>query len=338
MEILTNYPLKSLNTFGIDVDVKYFAQVASLDEIREGLVFAQQKKVPVMILGGGSNVLFTKDYSGLILKMDDQNINLISESTDHVLVKAGAGVNWDHLVAVCVEKGWGGLENLSLIPGNVGASPIQNIGAYGVEMKDHFESLEYYHFDRDTIETFRTEDCRFGYRDSIFKRSLKDRGVILSVTFRLDKQPVFHTAYGTISEEIEKMKDATLTLKTLREAVIRIRQSKLPDPKEMGNAGSFFKNPEVSSEFHQRLKIDFPNLVAFALDNGNYKLAAGWLIDQCGWKGHREGDAGIHSKQALVLVNHGRATGQELLSLSEKVMISVKAKFGVKLEREVNIV
>ncbi|MCB2222295.1 MAG: UDP-N-acetylmuramate dehydrogenase [Bacteroidetes bacterium] len=338
MEIFTNYPLKSLNTFGINVDGKYFAQVASLEEIREGLAFAQQKKVPVMLLGGGSNILFTKDYNGLILKIGDRNMEQIAETSEHVLVKVGAGMNWDDFVAICVEKGWGGLENLSLIPGNVGASPIQNIGAYGVEIKDHFESLEYYHFEQNLIQSFFAKDCSFGYRDSIFKRKLKGKGVILSVTYKLDKKPVFNTSYGTIKEALEKMSVGELSLQAMRQAVINIRRSKLPDPNEIGNAGSFFKNPEVPKSFHDHLKNQFPNLVAFKLDNGNYKLAAGWLIDQCEWKGYREGDAGIHAKQALVLVNYAHASGQDILALSEKVMKSVKAKFGVEMEREVNVV
>ncbi|HPE54834.1 MAG TPA: UDP-N-acetylmuramate dehydrogenase [Bacteroidales bacterium] len=338
MEILSNYPLQSLNTFGFKVDAKYFAPVASLAEVGKALDFAQQKQVPVMVLGGGSNVMFTKDFEGLILKYDNDSIEVISETEDYIYVKAGAGLNWDQLVAYCVERGWGGLENLSLIPGNVGASPIQNIGAYGVEMKDHFESLEYLHFETNETSIFFASDCQFGYRDSIFKNALKGKGLILNVTFRLNKKPVFNTSYGTILQELEAMNVKKPDLQTLRQAVINIRRSKLPDPAEIGNAGSFFKNPEVSTSQHQELKERFPNLVSFALDNDSFKLAAGWLIDQCGWKGYREGDAGVHARQALVLVNYGKANGKQLFELSEKVLQSVKEKFGVELEREVNVV
>lgn len=338
MEILSNYPLQSLNTFGFSVDAKFFAPVASLSEVGEALEFANQKQVPVMVLGGGSNVMFTKDFDGLILKYENDSVDVISETEGHVYIKAGAGLNWDQLVAYCVDRGWGGLENLSLIPGNVGASPIQNIGAYGAEMRDHFESLEYLRFESDTTSIFHTKDCQFGYRDSIFKNALKSKGLILNVTFKLDKKPVFNTSYGTISQELEAMGVKDPDLKTLRQAVINIRRSKLPDPDEIGNAGSFFKNPEVNASKHQELKKRFPNLVSFALENGRYKLAAGWLIDQCGWKGFRDGDAGVHAKQALVLVNYEKANGKQLFDLSEKVLQSVKVKFGVELEREVNVV
>ncbi len=338
METEMHYPLQSLNTFGINVDAKYFTRVASLAEIREALAFAHRKDIPIMVLGGGSNVLFSGNYPGLIIKLDNTGIRVIEGTDDYVYVVAEAGVNWDRFVAHCVDRGWGGLENLSLIPGNVGASPIQNIGAYGMEMRDYFESLEFYHFDSGEVMRFRPEDCRFGYRDSIFKRELKGKGIIQSVTFRLDKNPVFNTEYGTIRQELEAMEAEELSLQAIRRAVIRIRQRKLPDPAETGNAGSFFKNPEVPASFHGRLKKQFPGLVSFQLENGNFKLAAGWLIDQCGWKGYREGDTGVHGKQALVLVNYGKATGNEILALAEKVMHSVREKFGVDLEREVNVI
>ena len=330
--------MQSHHTFDIEVDGKYFTEVASVDEIKEVLRFVAVEKLPLLILGGGSNILFTEDFPGLIAKVDFKGIDVMGESRDHIYMKAGAGENWDHFVNHCVENGFAGIENLSLIPGNVGASPIQNIGAYGVELKDHFESLEYLLFESGKTTTFKSEDCRFGYRNSIFKNELKGKGIILSVTLRLDKTPSFKTDYGSIGDELTGMQVSEYTLKALRQAVINIRQSKLPDPEILGNAGSFFKNPEVSGKKFNKLKIDFPEIIGFPLPHGNVKLAAGWLIDQCGWKGYREGDAGVHEKQALVLVNHGKATGKEIYTLSEKIKQSVIEKYGVELEREVNVV
>ena len=230
------------------------------------------------------------------------------------------------------------MENLSLIPGNVGASPIQNIGAYGVELKDHFHELEFYDFATGEIRNFNNSDCCFGYRDSIFKNELKEKGVVLSVIFKLDKFPKFKTGYGAIKEELDRMEVIKLTAKNIRNAVINIRRSKLPDPDEIGNAGSFFKNPVVTNQKYNELLAKFPNLAFYKQNDGSYKLAAGWLIDQCGWKGYRKGDAGVHKNQALVLVNYGKASGTEIVKLSEEMMYSVNEKFGVGLEREVNVV
>ena len=338
MEILTDYPLKSLNTFNINVDGKYFCRVASLSDLNEALNFVSKENIPMMVLGGGSNVLFNGDFKGLVMKVDFQGITKVHEDVDFVYLKAGAGENWDHFVASCVEKGYGGLENMSLIPGEVGASPVQNIGAYGVEMKDHFSELEYFHFKTRKTEVFNGEMCRFAYRNSIFKDQLKGLGLVLSVTFRLDKRPVLKTGYGTLQDELSRAHVTEPNVADLRSAVIRIRQSKLPDPELIGNAGSFFKNPVVDAQKYSMLKDSFPGLVSYAQSDGQYKLAAGWLIDQCGLKGKRMGEAGVHEKQALVLVNHGVAAGSEIVDLAKTVRSTVFDKFGVELEREVQVI
>jgi UDP-N-acetylmuramate dehydrogenase len=254
-----------------------------------------------------------------------------------VYIKAGAGENWHQFVLHCIASQWAGVENLSLIPGNTGASPMQNIGAYGVEVKDVFYELEAYHLQDKTVVTFGLADCAFGYRESVFKRKYKDQFVILTVTYKLRKKPFFNTSYGAIRQELEKEGVKELSIKAISDAVIRIRSSKLPDPAETGNAGSFFKNPQISGEQFQTLKNTFPLMVAYPLEDGPVKLAAGWLIEQCGWKGYRKGDAGCHAKQALVLVNYGHASGKEIYDLSTAIQQSVKEKFDVLLEREVNI-
>jgi len=338
MEIKENFSLNSFNTFGINVDAKYFIQVASLEQMREVLDFIRVKKTPYLVLGGGSNILFTKNFKGIVIKVDFKGIELLKEDEKHIYIKAQSGENWDEFVQFCVDNNYAGLENLSLIPGNVGTSPIQNIGAYGVELKDHFEELEFFDFESRSIKIFQLKDCVYGYRNSIFKNKLKGKGIILSVTFRLGKIPVFKTEYGTIKDEIKKMGMSELSIKIIRQAVINIRRSKLPDPDEIGNAGSFFKNPTISIEEHQRLKNVFQDIISFPQPDGSFKLAAGWLIEQCDWKGKRVGDAGVHEKQALVLVNYGNASGKEIYDLSEKIKNSVLDQFGVELEREVNIV
>jgi UDP-N-acetylmuramate dehydrogenase len=275
---------------------------------------------------------------GLVLKNNITGITELHEDTGHVYVKAGAGEPWHSFVLKCIERKWAGIENLSLIPGNVGASPIQNIGAYGVELNDVFLDLEAFHLEEKKVYTFTKTDCGFGYRDSVFKRTYKDQFVILNVTCRLDKKPRFNTGYGAIREELEKMGVQELSIKAVSDAVINIRTSKLPDPAKTGNAGSFFKNPEISQEEFLELKARFPSVIGYPVINGRVKLAAGWLIEQCGWKGYRSGDAGCHPKQSLVLVNYGSASGKDILNLSEEILESVNNKFGVLLEREVNII
>lgn len=336
MQIHENLPLKTYNTFSIDAKARFFNSFSIVEELEETLM--RYSEYPIFILGGGSNTLFTKDYNGAILKNEIKGIELQHEDADHVYVKVGSGENWHQFVLHCIEHNWAGVENLSLIPGNVGASPIQNIGAYGVELDDVFWSLEAFHLFEKRIHTFTREDCEFDYRNSIFKERYKDQFAIISVTFQLKKKPIFHTDYGAITEELEKMGVKDLSIKAVSQAVINIRSSKLPDPQKIANAGSFFKNPEVSTEKYEELKLQFPNIVAYPLAKGTVKLTAGWMIEQCGWKGYRKGDAGCHAKQALVLVNYGNATGKEIYELSEDILQSVKNKFGVVLEREVNII
>ncbi len=337
MKVQENVSLRQYNTFNLEATARYFAAFHSREALEEILREPQFRHTPKLILGGGSNILLTKDFDGLVLKNEVKGIHTISEDDDHVYVKAGAGENWHQFVMHCIEKGYAGLENLSLIPGNVGASPMQNIGAYGVEIKDVFEELEALHLQEHSLVSFNREACAFGYRESVFKRQYKDQFAILQVIYRLNKKPALNTSYGAIEQELERM-GKTPSVRAISEAVINIRSSKLPNPAEIGNAGSFFKNPEVTKEKYEALKLAFPNIVAYPLPGDHYKLAAGWLIEQCGWKGYRNGDAGVHARQALVLVNYGNARGEDLVELSWQVVDSVKEKFGVTLEREVNII
>ena len=337
VQIRENYSLKRHNTFGIAAAARYFAAFHTVEELtallRNPLL---HQELPVLIVGGGSNLLLTKDFDGIVLKNEIEGIRVSGEDEHHIFITAGGGVNWHHLVQYCVAHNYGGLENLSLIPGSVGAAPMQNIGAYGVEIKDVFHSLKACRIADGSIEDFGLEDCHFGYRESIFKLRLKGKYIITEVTFRLSKNPVFNTSYGAIQNELLKMGVSNLSIAAISQAVINIRTSKLPDWKKLGNAGSFFKNPQVSKAFYQQLKQSFPEVVGFEQEE-SVKLAAGWLIEQCGWKGARRGDAGCYDKQALVLVNYGNATGAEIFNLSEEILVSVYEKFGVRLEREVNI-
>jgi UDP-N-acetylmuramate dehydrogenase len=332
MQVHENYSLQKYNTFHIDAKARYFSTFSSREELAELLDKKPSEKK--FILGGGSNVLFTKDFNGFVLKNEIPGIDMLWEDDQFVYIRAGAGVLWHSFVTFCVNNNFAGVENLSLIPGHVGASPMQNIGAYGVEIKDVFWELEAFHLTEKTVQPFKAEDCAFGYRESIFKNKYKDQFAILNVTYRLKKVPDFNIAYGAIESELENMEVNNLTIKAISDAVISIRTSKLPDPAIIGNAGSFFKNPVVGKEKMEELKEkEVPNY-----PNGeNYKIPAGWLIEQCGWKGFRRGDAGCYDKQALVLVNYGKASGREIFDLSEEIKISVKEKFGIELEREVNI-
>lgn len=332
----TEYSLKSLNTFGLDVNAQSFARFSSLEELK-ALMLEGPSELPVFILGGGSNLLFTQDVSCFVLRNEIKGFEILTEDEEVVVIQAGAGEVWHEFVRYTVEKGWGGLENLSLIPGSVGASPMQNIGAYGVEIKDTFVSLSAYHLASGEVHTFNHEACKFGYRESVFKREKKGEYVILDVTFKLNKNPNFHVEYGAIKGELETMGVTELSVDAISQAVMRIRSSKLPDPKVLGNAGSFFKNPVISVEQFSSLVTSFPEIPNYPQDNGTVKLAAGWLIEQAGWKGKRVGNCGMHALQALVLVNYGGATGSELWQLSHAVMDDVKNKFGITLEREVNI-
>jgi UDP-N-acetylmuramate dehydrogenase len=328
-----NISLKPYNTFAIDAKAKDFAVFRSAEELASLLTDHKN----ILVLGGGSNVLFTKDFDGLVCKNEIGGIVIVKEDMHHVYVKAGAGENWHSFVMFCIERDLAGVENLSLIPGSVGASPMQNIGAYGVEIKDVFHDLEAFHIDSKKIVTFSHADCEFGYRESVFKNKLKGEYVILSVTFRLNKVPEFNTSYGAIADELEKMNEG-VSIRTISQAVINIRSSKLPDPRVIGNAGSFFKNPTLGYAEYSVLKNSFPGVPSYPQEDGSFKIAAGWLIEQCGWKGYRRGDVGCHARQALVLVNYGNASGKDVYDLSEEIKVSVLDKFGVSLDREVNIV
>ena len=395
VKLTENTSLKTLNTFGIDATARWFSSFSTQEELSSLLGFTEAPQAitqsirssssgkavappgphpPIteapLILGGGSNILFTGNFDGLVLKNEIRGIDLIREDEKYVYIRAGAGENWHGFVQYCLQRNWAGVENLSLIPGNVGAAPMQNIGAYGVEIKEVFYELDALGLDDGKVHSFSLNDCEFGYRDSVFKRRLRGRAIILNVTFRLSKIPRFHTEYGAIRAELDKMGVQQLSIQAISQAVINIRSSKLPDPRQIGNAGSFFKNPTVTGDRFAELQSQFPGIPGYPSGDpgssafpgipGNpteaakeitppfgssfrgqgvgVKLAAGWLIEQCGWKGYRRGDAGCHALQALVLVNYGHASGKEIYQLSTEILQSVKNKFGVELEREVNII
>ncbi len=338
MAIQQNINLKPYNTFSIDANARLFATFSSVPELETLLAQSPVKKTDLFILGGGSNILLTKDYDGLVLKNELKGIEVVNENDDHWFVRAAAGENWHQFVLYCVAHGYAGVENLSLIPGNVGAAPMQNIGAYGVEIKDVFHELEAYHlYEKHTVQ-FSYKDCGFGYRESVFKNKFKGQFVITSVTYRLNKRPSFNTNYGAIRQELDTMGVTELSIEAISKAVIRIRSSKLPDPKLVGNAGSFFKNPVIPGDKFRVLQTQYPGIPSFPVEEGLVKVPAGWLIEHCGWKGFRKGDAGCYSKQALVLVNYGKATGAEIYDLSSDIIHSVQDKFDILLEREVNII
>lgn len=329
--------LINYNTFGIDVHADCFATVSSLADVLAAMAFAKENAKKLRVLGGGSNILLTQNPEDLIIHNAFMGIDVVSETDENITLKIGAGENWHQTVLHCVDNGFAGIENLSLIPGNVGASPIQNIGAYGVEVKDRITEVEAIDLQTGEVNVFTNEECKFGYRDSIFKSVFPGRFMVKSVSFKLDKtNHKLLTHYGSIAEELQVMGIENPTIKDLSNAVIAIRQSKLPDPKKLGNSGSFFKNPVVSPSTAKTLLTSFPEAPNYPAGS-NVKLAAGWLIEQCGWKGKVVGHCGVHAKQALVLVNYGGATGQEIYDLSTEVLASVKAKFGIDLEREVNV-
>jgi UDP-N-acetylmuramate dehydrogenase len=333
MAWMENISLREYNTFGINAVCRYFARFADQEQLAALL---DSPLRPVFILGGGSNILLTGDIDGLVLKNEITGIDLVHEDEKYLYVRVGAGESWHGFVQYCLGHDWAGVENLSLIPGSVGAAPMQNIGAYGVELKEVFHELEAWDLQDGRVRMFTLNDCHFGYRESIFKKEYKGRFIILNVTFRLNRIPVFHTQYGAIREELDKMGVQQLSIQAISQAVIHIRTAKLPDPAQIGNAGSFFKNPTIPNDRFAALQTQFPGIVGYPAQKET-KLAAGWLIEQCGWKGYRRGDAGCHARQALVLVNYGHATGREIYDLSEEILRSVRQKFGVTLEREVNI-
>lgn len=338
MEIQRGISLKALNTFGIDARAAFFCEITTEDELKEILKNYEFRYLPKLILGGGSNILFTKDFEGIVIKVCNKGIEIVEESEDSVTVKVAAGETWPDFVNYCILKNWGGIENLSLIPGCVGASPIQNIGAYGVEMKDTFVELEAFDLSCPRTKTIKKEECKLGYRDSIFKREFRNKFVILSVTFKLSKKPVPNISYGSLEKELKALGIAKPSIKQIGDTVSKIRQSKLPDPAEYGNAGSFFKNPVIAPEVFKKIKLKHPAISHFKQEDKNIKLAAAWLIEECGWKGYASGNYGVHEDQSLILVNFGGAKGKEIQKLSELIKRSVFSKFGVELETEVNII
>ena len=336
MKIQEQISLKPYNTFGIDVKAQYFTKVETLSELREALLHSQFKNK--FILGGGSNMLLTKDIEALVILLALKGKQIVKETETHIYIKANAGENWHDFVQWTLVENYGGLENLSLIPGNVGAAPIQNIGAYGVELKDTFVSCDALEVTTGKLHQFSKETCKFAYRDSIFKNSHKGRYVITSVTFCLTKKNhALNTSYGAIEKQLAEQNSTQPTIQEIAKAVITIRQSKLPDPKKLGNSGSFFKNPVISSLDFEKLQQQYPNIPSYKVSETQIKVPAGWLIEQCGFKGKRFGDAGVHNKQALVLVNHGNASGQELLNLAKNIQQKVQSKFKIAIETEVNI-
>ena len=330
-----NIPLQAFNTFGFNETAEEFARFNSSEELTE--LLQHNKNKPLFILGGGSNILLTKKVEGLVLKNDIKGIKIIEENDDFVIVESGAGEIWHNFVVHCINQNWSGLENLSLIPGSVGASPMQNIGAYGVEIKDVFAYLLAYNIASEKIEKFDAEQCKFGYRESIFKQSLKGKYVICYVAFKLSKQAIKNTTYGAIEDELNKLGITDPSIQDISKAVIAIRQSKLPDPALIGNAGSFFKNPIVPETIVDTLKEIYPDIPNYPSVTGMRKLAAGWLIEKAGWKGKNYGNYGVHKNQALVLVNYGGSTGKEIYDLSSEIIRDIKTKFNIELEREVNI-
>ncbi|WP_044875095.1 UDP-N-acetylmuramate dehydrogenase [Pseudomonas sp. LFM046] len=332
-----NLSLKPYNTFGVDVKARLFAAAHDDAEVREGITLAAERGLPLLVIGGGSNLLLTGDVNALVLRMASRGIRVLADDGVKVLLEAEAGEPWHPLVIWTLEQGLGGLENLSLIPGTVGAAPMQNIGAYGVELKDVFAGLTA--LDRETgeLREFSLEDCQFAYRDSLFKREA-GRWLILRVRFNLSRQPDLRLDYGPVRQHLQEEGITAPTAKDVSRAICAIRREKLPDPMELGNAGSFFKNPLVSAEQAQRLRSEHEDLVAYPQADGQVKLAAGWLIDRAGWKGFRDGDAGVHRLQALVLVNYGSATGSQLHDLAQRIRADIATRFGVELEMEPNLI
>jgi UDP-N-acetylmuramate dehydrogenase len=337
MEILDNFNLKNFNTFHVSAYARYFINVTDITSLKEALAFAAEKELPFMLIGQGSNLLFRENYPGVILEMNIQGKKIIDEDGDNVLVKARCGENWHAFVQWCLGNTCYGLENLSLIPGNIGAAPVQNIGAYGVELCEVMESLEAVEISTGQLKTFSNADCRFSYRSSVFKEELRDQYVIYSVSFRLSRKAEVKVDYASLANALEELSAEEVTPELVSKVVCDIRRSKLPNPGRLGNAGSFFWNPVISTEDFSRLQKNFPDIVSYP-QGDKVKLAAAWLIEQAGWKGFREGDVGVHQDHALVLVNYGQGTGAQLVTLSEQIRDSVQDKFGVALTPEVRII
>lgn len=337
MTIQNNFSLKKYNTFGIEAKAKQFVAVHSVEDLNT--VLREHQSEPKFVLGGGSNMLLTQDIQALVIHIDLKGKKVLKEDADYVWVESQAGENWHEFVLWTIDQNFGGLENMSLIPGNVGTTPVQNIGAYGTEMKDTFVSCDAMNIETHEMKTFTKEDCHFGYRESIFKHEAKDQFIITSVIFKLTKRNhKINTSYGDITKELEKKNISTPTLKDVSNAVIAIRQSKLPDPKELGNSGSFFKNPIIPKEQYEKAHALHPEMPHYVISENEVKVPAGWLIERAGFKGKRFGDAGIHKNQALVLVNYGNATGQEILAVSKDIQATILREFGIAIEAEVNVI
>ena len=337
MLLLKDHSLKNLNTFGVDVKAKLFAEIFSEEELLQILADKNLNKEKKFILGGGSNILFTKDFEGIVIKVSIPGIKVIEESNDFLIIEAGAGVNWDEFVNYCVDKNYGGIENLTLIPGTVGATPIQNIGAYGQELAECFFSLRCILIESGEIKSFNKSECNFSYRSSIFKKELKNKVIITSVCFRLLKNPIPNTSYQTLREFISEKKISSPTIRDISNAVSDIRRRRLPDPSKIGNAGSFFKNPVLSEDTFGKLKKEYPDVVSFPSESGKIKISAGWLLEKCGWKGKRAGEVGTYPDHALIICNFGKANGGEILEFTMRLKEEVANKFGIWLEEEVNI-
>lgn len=339
INIQENKNLKALNTFGIAATARYFCCVSSVDDWRELQQHAIYKTQKLLILGGGSNVLFCKNFDGLVVQCNLKGIRTVRESEETITLEVASGEVWHHLVQHCVNNNWGGIENLSLIPGSTGAAPIQNIGAYGVEVKDVIDTVQCIDLVSGDEHVFSNQQCKFGYRESVFKHEWKEKFFISSVTLTLTKKNHhINTQYGAIAETLKEMNVSMPTIQAVSDAVISIRRSKLPDPSVIGNAGSFFKNPSINLDHYQSLQKNNPTIPNYPSVNQEVKVPAGWLIEQCGWKGKKFGEVGVHAQQALVLVNYGNAQGQEIFSLARRIIESVNEKFGIKLTPEVNII
>ena len=334
--ILNNYSLKNYNTFGIDVKAKYFSTFNSIHKLKEILKINLHEKEKFFILGSGSNILLTQDYDGFILHNQIEGISILEDNKNETLVEVGSGVVWHDFVMWSVSQGLSGIENLALIPGTVGASPVQNIGAYGMEVKDSITKVHTLEIKNKEVKIFSNNECEFSYRNSVFKKEVEKRFIITKVEFKLNKKHLNKTTYGAIEEELKKLNKET-NPETIAEAVIKIRNRKLPDPKVLGNSGSFFKNPIIETTEFETLKKEFPEIVGYTISNSQTKIAAGWLIDNAGLKGYRKADAGVHKNQALVLVNYGNASGTEIINLAKVIQQKVKEKYGISIEPEVSI-
>ncbi len=338
MHIENRYLLKDYNTFGLDIQTDQLIRVRSAEDLDQIISKDFLKEKPYLVLGGGSNLLFTDNFPGLVLKNEILGRDITKEDQDFVWVKLGAGENWHQVVLWAIENDWGGIENLSLIPGTVGAAPMQNIGAYGVELAQVFQSLEAIELEEGNLQVFNGDQCDFGYRYSIFKGELKNKYLITSVTLKLSKKPEFNTSYGAIHNTLQEQGITELSLKAISKAVIAIRESKLPDPRKIGNAGSFFKNPSITKDHFNTIRNEHPTVPGYNLPNNYVKVPAGWLIEQCGWKGKRRGNIGVHKNQALVLVNYGNGHGKDIHKLALDIQASVEQSFNILLTPEVNIV